>query len=226
MPQIAYIYVITNLVNGKKYVGVTTSLKRRIEFHLSGFSDCGIAVAVKKHGRKNFVWEVVCCTRDVQYAYRELEPYFIDIMESYAPLGKGYNFTKGGEGAVGIVISEESRKKISLALRGKTIPESVKAKISEANKITKSCPERRRRNSELHTGSRNAMYGKRHPEHVQKVIKEKLSVLNSGDKNPAARSIVVKGIRYSTFKEAASALGMSKWQFFNWRKKNESQISY
>ena len=51
-------------------------------------------------------------------------------------LGTGIlrNFTNGGEGASGIKCSEQSRKKMSEAKRGKTLPEETRKKMSLSKK--------------------------------------------------------------------------------------------
>lgn len=53
-----YIYLITNLVNNKKYVGQTNNFQRRMNEHRS---DQGTAIdqAIKAYGVKNFSSEII-----------------------------------------------------------------------------------------------------------------------------------------------------------------------
>lgn len=55
------VYLITNLINGKKYVGQTIqSIKRRWDFHVCGASRCiALNSAIKKYGKENFKIESI-----------------------------------------------------------------------------------------------------------------------------------------------------------------------
>jgi len=103
------IYKITNLVNGKVYIGQTTQgfLQRRRE-HICRFNrgerDHRIYLAFKKYGFDSFSWEVICQTTDASLL-NTLEQFFIRKYNSYL---KGYNCNEGG-----FSVSEETRRKIS-----------------------------------------------------------------------------------------------------------------
>lgn len=90
-----YIYLITNKINNKKYVGQTTqSVKKRFIQHKSSKSSNSILhKSIRKYGKENFVISVLMeC-----YSIDELnyfEQYFI---EYYNTLSKnGYNLKSGG----------------------------------------------------------------------------------------------------------------------------------
>ena len=53
-----YIYLITNLINNKKYVGQTNNFQRRMNEHRSGQGTV-IDQAIKAYGVKNFSWEII-----------------------------------------------------------------------------------------------------------------------------------------------------------------------
>lgn len=53
-----YIYLITNLVNNKKYIGQTNNLQRRMNEHRSGQGTV-IDQAIKAYGVKNFSSEII-----------------------------------------------------------------------------------------------------------------------------------------------------------------------
>ena len=91
---VGVIYLITCLINGKKYVGQTTQpLKKRIAQHKC--SDLYIDRAIRKYGWKNFKVEVIeeCYTVE-QLNAREI--FWIAALNTKVP--NGYNQTDGGEG--------------------------------------------------------------------------------------------------------------------------------
>lgn len=91
-----------------------------------------LAKALKKYGRKNFKKETIyeCATQE---ELNEKEIYYIAYYKSTNPL-IGYNLSTGGEAsAIGVIASEETRKKMSLKQSGKKLSEEHKQKISLAN---------------------------------------------------------------------------------------------
>ena len=91
------IYKITNLINGKVYIGQTTnSLKRRWSIHKvdKPYKKSKIIPAIKKYGFGNFN----ICEIDSAYNREELdyrETYWIKFFDSVM---KGYNILEGGRG--------------------------------------------------------------------------------------------------------------------------------
>jgi group I intron endonuclease len=145
-----FIYKITNLVNGKIYIGQTVqTIERR---WLSGHCAASkkptlLQRAIKKYGKDSFSVEIV-----------EIQPLsLLDVREIYwiahynsSDTGIGYNLTSGGNSNK--KISESSRQKMAAAKLGKSLPKSEAAckSISESAK-------RRYQNKENHP-----WYGKRH----------------------------------------------------------------
>jgi group I intron endonuclease len=112
----AQVYIITNKLNNKQYVGATnTSLEERWKSHL--YDNNVISQAIKKYGKENFSMEAIheCDTMDEAYA---LEPKF--IIEHNTKYPDGYNISSGGKG--------------SQVGKRKPTPEHVKQKISESIK--------------------------------------------------------------------------------------------
>ena len=70
---------------------------------------------MRKYGWDNFEWELLYQSLDGQYTLDVMEPYFISEYDSFY---NGYNSTKGGGGVVGIILSEESKQKISKSRTG------------------------------------------------------------------------------------------------------------
>lgn len=59
--RIACIYKVTNLVNGKIYIGSSTNYERRIKYHTqySGSNCVVLKRAFDKYGLENFKWEIL-----------------------------------------------------------------------------------------------------------------------------------------------------------------------
>ncbi|MCM3671053.1 GIY-YIG nuclease family protein [Mesobacillus maritimus] len=99
------IYLATNKINGKKYVGQTLKgrLERRIEEHLKDSLNpkTVFQYAIKKHGIDNFHFEVIDqAFTSVELNQKEHEN--IVKYNTYYRNGKGYNMTLGKEGLRGI----------------------------------------------------------------------------------------------------------------------------
>lgn len=98
-----YIYLITNLINSKKYVGKTTStIDERWQEHCrdSRKERCEkrpLYDAFNKYGIENFkIEELECVNADNKLEEREI--YWINELETYGH--NGYNATKGGDGKI------------------------------------------------------------------------------------------------------------------------------
>lgn len=204
---IHYIYAITNLVNGKKYIGYTKRPpEQRWMEHLSVCERkdekrmYSIHRAIVKYGVDNFRFDVLFCSLDADYTLNEAEHYFIS---EYKTLIKecGYNLTTGGDSPE---FSEESLKKMSVSrsgvknhFYGKTHTQETKEKISKKAK---------ERNV---SGERNPFYGKTHSEESVQRAKETLGDKLKGKNHPLATRIEVNGIAFDFIKEAAEYLGVS-----------------
>ena len=101
------------------------------------------------------------------------EIYMIDVF-GRIDLGTGIlrNKTDGGEGTSGVVKSEETRKKISEAGRGRTHSEETRKKIGEAKKGKTASEETKIKMSEASSGKNHHMYGRTHSEETRKKISE------------------------------------------------------
>jgi len=89
-------------------------------------------------------------------------------------LGEGYliNKTDGGEGTNGIIVSEETRRKLSEANKGNTHTEETRRKLSEAAKGKIFTEETRRKLSELKKGKNNPNFGKSFTEETKRKMSE------------------------------------------------------
>lgn len=108
-----YLYKISNTINSKVYIGITSRLKARWREHFSKNSKCSkLRHAINKHGKTVFSIEVLCIG---------LEDYIIDleskVIDLYDSVKNGYNLMNGHPNKNGTQHSEESLKKMSKSLK-------------------------------------------------------------------------------------------------------------
>ena len=96
-----YIYLWTNKINGKQYVGQTINLEQREYQHIHMNVDTLIHKAITKYGENNFE-RVVLDVALNENELNEKEMYWINTLDTYK---NGYNSTLGGKG-----ISVETNK--------------------------------------------------------------------------------------------------------------------
>jgi len=127
------IYVMTNKINGKKYVGQTIRpFNKRLQKHLSlSNKDKPITViskAIKKYGIDNFNIEthdiMNCCLDDV-------EKVMIKTLNTKTP--NGYNVVDGGNTTYGYHHTEEAKKKMSISSSGDNCSKETRAKMSKSH---------------------------------------------------------------------------------------------
>lgn len=112
-----YIYKITNRVNSKVYVGMTsTSLHKRLLGHIRNSKKPKFRLhqAISKHGKDNFYIEELDVAENQNDA-NILERYWIDELKS-TNYDIGYNMANGGSGK-SIILSEEIKLKISQSVQ-------------------------------------------------------------------------------------------------------------
>ena len=168
-----YIYLRTNKVNGKQYVGQV--IEKRFKKRQQSWNDlkhpyAGTLInrARAKYGLEAFGFEILKECSDDELDYWEM--YYIEKLNTKAP--NGYNLTDGGGGMHGYVPSEETRRKLSEANTGKQLTEETKRKLSEANTGKPLTEETKRKLSEANTGEKNPNYGKPLSEEHKKKISE------------------------------------------------------
>ena len=113
------IYKITNLNDGKVYIGKSEDLKRRIKTHKlllkrNKHFNYHLQNAYNKYGEKFFQFDVIHEANDDE-DLNILETHYIKQYNAFNQ-DYGYNMTTGGEGNIR---SEETRNKISINHRGK-----------------------------------------------------------------------------------------------------------
>jgi group I intron endonuclease len=130
------LYLVTNILDGTMYVGKTAgTIKRRWQGHLTN-ARCGSTThlhnAIRKYGAENFTIEpLTLLDQDFtdEQGLNEGERLMIRLLRVNCRL---YNLTDGGEGVSGWTPSQETRRKISDANRGRKHSEEEKARMSAA----------------------------------------------------------------------------------------------
>ncbi len=128
--------------SGKSYIGQTTRelYRRRMWFgpgrYTGGEGKSKIDRARRKYGPESFEYEVPLRNHysSIELATEDLnkwESYYIGFYDSYR---NGYNCTLGGDGSRGYYPSDDTLRKISKSLKGKSKPDGFGNKISKANK--------------------------------------------------------------------------------------------
>lgn len=171
------IYVRPNLINGKKYVGLTTDLKTR-QYNWNNLNQpyAGPAInnARAKYGIDNFGFEILKECEDEELDY--WEKYYIKELNTKVP--NGYNLTDGGDGCKGYHHTDEYKKKMSEAVKGeknhmygKHHGEETKKKMSKVHKGIKHTEEARKKMSEAAKGNQHCL-GIKHSEETRKKMSE------------------------------------------------------
>ena len=138
------IYKATNILNGKMYIGQTTRPERRFAEHTwQGSKSKILSTAIKKHGKENFEFNIMCWCPDKAYA----DMVETKLIEAHDTRRVGYNICVGGEGfgsgedhpCHGRKASDEERRLKSEGKRGALNPNygkpnspEQKAKIRES----------------------------------------------------------------------------------------------
>ena len=189
-----YVYIHTCKDNGKKYVGVTT--KRKPEYRwLEGrgyqYND-HFYKAILKHGWNNFQHEVLEVESEEEMYRKEVE--LISFYHSNDPKF-GYNNSAGGEkSALGCKCSEETRRKISKANKGRVFSEEVRRKNSEARKKRWLDPEYRKHMSEAHKG-KSKPHSEETKRHLSEVAKNRPRIkIKLPDETVIERNKLLRGI--------------------------------
>lgn len=129
------VYMHINNVNNKKYIGITgQNPQKRWGKNGKGYpmdNQPAFRRAIEKYGWDNFEHIIIYSNLTKEEA-SEIEIKLIDEYDTQNP-EFGYNIQAGGSlGNIGKKFSEESKLKMSLAHKGKTLSEEHKKHISES----------------------------------------------------------------------------------------------
>lgn len=180
--RFGYVYITTNLVNGKKYIGQHVSPNFDKNYKGSG---AHIKKAFKKYGKTFFDTEVLeWCSN--QEELNEKEVYWIDKYNAvksnafYNILIGGYSLKGMSNPNYGKHPTEETRKKMSESQRKKKLSDEAKKHISEGHIGTRHSEETKKKMSCSAKGEKNPNYGK----HPSEETRKKMSKVRKGERNP------------------------------------------
>ena len=171
-----YIYRITNLINGKTYIG-QHKYKDLNEYYMG--SGKHLIRAQKKYGIENFKKEILVFNIPKEEQANILEKTFISSEREKVGRENCYNIADGGQGVSGLKHSEESKKKMSEA--HKSMSEETKKKISKAHKGKTLSEEHKKKLGEVSKGrpcseaTKNKISETLKGHHVSEETKRKLS---------------------------------------------------
>lgn len=181
-----WIYIATNTINGKCYIGQTIHpVKKRLNQHQQKSSKCrAFCSAIKKHGWKNFVTDwYECPDEDLNFD----EELLVREMGTLSP--NGYNLKEGG-GSHG-KMSEESKQKMREINIGQNNPMYGKTHSKDSNQKNKESHLGKTHSEESiqkMSGENHHMWGKKH----SKESKQKISDGNkerTGEKNNRSKRV-------------------------------------
>jgi len=148
------IYKITNIVNGKFYIGSATNLVKRRRSHLSSLKygrhkNEKLQRSYDKHGKDSFKFETVLyCNAKNLIMYEQI------VIDGFDPVTNGYNIKPVAGSTTGYKHSDEAKAKMKAAWVGRVLPtpsEDRGRKISESKTGKKRKPftEEAKRNMSL-----------------------------------------------------------------------------
>ena len=151
----AQVYLVSNKLNGKQYVGQT------INPHLPLGHGRIMKSAYKLHGKDNFDYEPLCTSIENRATLNAIERFWIAVLDTVVP--NGYNIELGG--SEGSTWTEERRRKHSLALTGRIHRRPLGSKSGAKGK--KWSEENKRKLSEALKGRPSANKGTKHKEETK-----------------------------------------------------------
>lgn len=188
------IYCYHCISTGKKYIGQTINEKQRKRQHTNLCKkgiDNKFYRAVRKYGWNNFIYGIIDYYNGG--ILNEQEVYYIETYDTYK---NGYNSTLGGEGMRGFTHSENTRKKLSKAHKGRVPTEEQRRKIGEASKGRIHSEETRKKISEKVSGRNHPLYGKvgelHHGYRIPRSEETKQKIRNSLIGKPLSKEVCEK----------------------------------
>ena len=217
------IYIISNKINKKIYIGITTRpIKERWQEHCRHKNKTVISKAISKYGKENFTINLLTKTTSLKRAldlesnyikqYKTLSPYGYNI----APYGNGNGSGKALEKEFRKFMSQKS-KKIMKALKNnpewkekqkrgvKKAWENNTNRINKAKKTTKKTWEKAdKRKKTLSERMKNLWTLPENKEYRQKQIK-----ILTQNNTKLKKAVLINGIIYKSMTAAAKSLKIS-----------------
>lgn len=174
----------TNKTNGKKYIGITSQKPKERWRNGLGYKEKHSYFwnAINKYTWDGFTHEIVADNLTEREAKRkevELIAFYKTNCHRYKNPTYGYNMTDGGEGTTGWIPSEQTKKNISDALKGKFVgannPNFGNHKLA---------------------GENNPNYGKKHTEEIRQKISQAKKGKYKGSENPNYDNHKLAGVNH------------------------------
>lgn len=203
--QTSGIYIITNYINGKVYIGSTINFSQRWGRHRHSLrgkthENSHLQRAWNKYGGSCFAFDILEYLNDPDELVKA-EQFWLDIYRQedieFYNMGKcAYNARRGrchseetkrkmSEAQKGHVVSDETKRKLSNAAKDRKMPpasEATRRKLSRALKGHVVSEKTRRKLSKALSGKQNPNYGKPCSEEVKRKISEALKGHSRGAK--------------------------------------------
>lgn len=132
------VYLITNEINGKVYVGYTNDFNRRMGQHKRE-TRWLINKAIKKYGWDNFTKEILIDNIGTEKRAGDFEKNIIKTLSSNDK-NYGYNLTAGGDGGspmLGRIHSNYTKNRMSVSAKNRpAMSEDTKEKIRNGNIVS------------------------------------------------------------------------------------------
>ncbi len=185
---------------------------------IGGFSKrekCGLYSRSKEKSGRNKYWKNI--TNKSSYiveiiidnlTYEMAKVKEIEFISIYGrkDLGRGTlcNLTNGGDGSINVIVSNETKIKISNSLKGRIVTNETRMKISRSNTGNKHSVETKNKLSVLGVGNKNALghegvKGNKFAEGYKHTpeAKNKMSLSGKGNKNRLGKESGFKGKKHS-----------------------------
>lgn len=205
------VYILTNLVNGKYYIGQARNFAQRKRQHLRARTDHDYPInrAIRKHGKSNFEFSILG-NAEVGPELDALEHLWI-LTANATNNAVGYNLRLGGSVAS---FNAETRARMSAFAKARRHSLETKKRIGDAQRGRKS-PEHSLR-----------MIGrKRSPEECRKISEsQKGKVIPLEVREKISRTILAKGMKMSEeHKVKISQAATLRWQRYREQKEAACQ---
>lgn len=216
--QTSGIYRITNTISKKIYIGSSVNVKRRLRDHRrdleNGRHRCAhLQRSWLKHGPEAFVFEMVEVVEDKE----QLLPREQAWMDEQRKSTELYNTCPIAGSPLGMKLTDDQRKKISVKLKG--VPKSeahrkassvaAKARVRNIEEVQQFAKNRLgSKQTEEHKAKRNAATrttkAKKTPEE-KRIAREKYAATRG-------THVTINGTTYLSLNEAEAVLGISKYR--------------
>lgn len=181
--NISGIYKITNVINGKFYIGSAVNLSERRSSHFSTLSkrkhkNSKLQNSWNKYGESAFIFEVLEIIKDKNILI-EREQYYLDTLKPFASIG--YNICLLAKSSLGVKRSKETKERISKSKTGTITSRETKIKLSIAGKGKKRSDKFKENLSKIRIGNKHTLGFKQSLDQIRRRVsatRKTLSIKN------------------------------------------------